>query len=148
MPVREIRLFFGSSSEKIALRKITTIGNVAKSGSLARPVRLTQQYTSHSTSTSCFARSSTFFLDGAAVGNLMASVGTSSLSHMLRNIRTTNSWIAISSSRIRKARYLRIWRSYLESDIVDKYLCKMFMTRFRTLVPTSEMRSRIAGRYL
>jgi len=146
--VREVPLFIASFGGKIAFRKIITIGKVCKRGSLARPLRLTRQYTSHNTSTSCFARSSTHFSNVPADGSLRISVECSSLSHMLRNIRTTKSWMATSSSRIRNARHLRIRRSYLESDVSDKYLCNTLMTRFRTLTPTSEMRSKIAGKYL
>mmetsp|Transcript_11435 Transcript_11435/g.48749 ORF Transcript_11435/g.48749 Transcript_11435/m.48749 type:complete len:217 (-) Transcript_11435:403-1053(-) len=97
--------FASSSAGNTTLRRMATIGKVESRGSLAYPTRLTPQYTSQSTATSCSARSAVG--SGASAparrADFVVSAGAFE-NHSSRKMRTMSSWIPTSSSRMRNAR--------------------------------------------
>ena len=135
-----------SSDGNTTRRRMATIGKVESRGSLAYPTRLTPQYTSQSTATSCSARSAT----GSAASALARRAGPAGAAggenHSSRKMRTTSSWIPASSSRMRNARNRNASTPCLKSTLdVRMQSCRMCITRLRTLTPTSEMRSTMAA---
>mmetsp|Transcript_321 Transcript_321/g.1217 ORF Transcript_321/g.1217 Transcript_321/m.1217 type:complete len:218 (+) Transcript_321:672-1325(+) len=98
--------FASSSAGNTTLRRMATIGKVESRGSLAYPTRLTPQYTSQSTATSCSARSAVGS-GASAPAPLRADFSDKACAfenHSSRKMRTMSSWIPTSSSRMRNAR--------------------------------------------
>ena len=132
-----------SSDGNTTRRRMATIGKVESRGSLACPTRLTPQYTSQSTATSCSARSAT----GSAASAPARRAGTAGReNHSSRKMRVTSSWIPTSSSRMRNARNRNASTPCLKSTLeLRMQSCRMCITRLRTLTPTSEMRATMAA---
>ena len=132
-----------SSDGNTTRRRMATIGKVESRGSLACPTRLTPQYTSQSTATSCSARSAT---GSAASSSAARRAGTAGReNHSSRKMRVTKPWIPMSSSRMRNARNRNASTPCLKSTLeLRMQSCRMCITRLRTLTPTSEMRSTMA----